>query len=141
MKQYIRFLNLLCCVVLSNVLFAQNETISPSQIITPVHFDVSKPLKDVKVIPPIDRSGVWKDNEIENKFNFNEKLKNQPPVPDPVLQDSHGSMKSPEGIVQNFDGMPNLCNCAPPDTDGDVGPNHYFQMANLSFQIFNKSGT
>src|SRR5207253_1067870 len=28
----------------------------------------------------------------------------------------------------------------PPDTNGDVGPNHFVQIINLSFQIFNKSG-
>ena len=29
----------------------------------------------------------------------------------------------------------------PPDTVGDVGPNHYVQMVNTSFAIFDKSGT
>jgi len=32
------------------------------------------------------------------------------------------------------------CNCLPPDTDGDVGPNHYIQSVNSSIQIFNKTG-
>jgi hypothetical protein len=32
------------------------------------------------------------------------------------------------------------CNCLPPDTDGDVGPNHYIQSVNTSFQVFNKAG-
>jgi hypothetical protein len=30
---------------------------------------------------------------------------------------------------------------APPDTDGDVGPNHYMQIVNSDIAIFNKSGT
>lgn len=29
---------------------------------------------------------------------------------------------------------------APPDTNGDVGPNHYVQWNNLTFEVFNKSG-
>ena len=29
----------------------------------------------------------------------------------------------------------------PPDTNGDVGPNHYVQTVNTSFAIFNKTGT
>ncbi len=29
----------------------------------------------------------------------------------------------------------------PPDTVGDVGPRHYVQMVNLTFQIFDKAGT
>jgi hypothetical protein len=28
----------------------------------------------------------------------------------------------------------------PPDTNGDVGPNHYVQTVNASFQVFNKAG-
>src|SRR6266536_546397 len=36
-----------------------------------------------------------------------------------------------------FDGTNRVqsgCNCAPPDTDGDVGPNHYVQAVNVSFR-------
>ncbi len=101
-----------------------------------------QPLKDVKIIPPGEKSGAGEDNEIENKFDFRDKFKNLPNQGlDPVLQENQGSIKSPESIVQNFDGMPMSCNCAPPDPNGDVGPNHYFQMVNVSFEIFNKSGT
>src|ERR1051325_7198544 len=34
-----------------------------------------------------------------------------------------------------------LCGCAPPDSDGDVGPNHYVEAINSSFTVFNKTGT
>jgi len=42
-----------------------------------------------------------------------------------------------------FDGMNSSqsgCLCLPPDTDGDVGPNHYVQSVNSSIKIFDKSG-
>ena len=45
--------------------------------------------------------------------------------------------------VLTFDGVNRVtsgCNCAPPDTDGDVGPNHYVQAVNVSFKIFDKNG-
>src|SRR5207244_184509 len=32
------------------------------------------------------------------------------------------------------------CLCLPPDTDGDVGPNHYVQSVNSSIKIFDKNG-
>ena len=32
------------------------------------------------------------------------------------------------------------CNCRPPDTNGDVGPNHYVQTVNIGFRVFDKSG-
>ena len=43
-----------------------------------------------------------------------------------------------------FDGMNSAqsgCMCLPPDTDGDVGPNHYVQSVNSSIKIFDKNGT
>ena len=42
-----------------------------------------------------------------------------------------------------FDGITSAtsgCGCTPPDPIGDVGPNHYVQAVNSSFQVFNKSG-
>ena len=32
------------------------------------------------------------------------------------------------------------CACAPPDTDGDVGPNHYVQAVNVAFNVYDKNG-
>jgi len=32
------------------------------------------------------------------------------------------------------------CGCYPPDTNGDVGPNHYVQTVNIGFRVFDKSG-
>src|SRR5256714_10023648 len=43
-----------------------------------------------------------------------------------------------------FDGMNSSqsgCLCLPPDTDGDVGPNHYVQSVNSSIKIFDKNGS
>jgi hypothetical protein len=33
-----------------------------------------------------------------------------------------------------------FCACAPPDSDGDVGPNHYVEAINNAFQVFDKNG-
>ena len=42
-----------------------------------------------------------------------------------------------------FDGISSaakLCGCEPPDTIGDVGPNHYVETTNTAIKIFDKSG-
>src|SRR5205814_9292647 len=42
-----------------------------------------------------------------------------------------------------FDGMNSSqsgCLCLPPDTDGDVGPNHYVQSVNSWIKIFDLNG-
>src|SRR5882724_2629007 len=34
-----------------------------------------------------------------------------------------------------------FCGCAPPDSDGDVGPNHYVEAINVAFAVYDKNGT
>ena len=34
-----------------------------------------------------------------------------------------------------------FCGCAPPDSDGDVGPNHYVEAINVAFAVYSKTGT
>ena len=48
-----------------------------------------------------------------------------------------------DGIGQGFTGPSGTftVNSAPPDTNGAVGPNHYIQIVNTDFAIFNKNGT
>src|SRR5947208_10799027 len=33
-----------------------------------------------------------------------------------------------------------FCGCARPDSDGDVGPNHYVEAINVAFAVFDKNG-
>ncbi len=40
----------------------------------------------------------------------------------------------------SFDGVNNRNFVLPPDPNGDIGPNHYVQMVNLSFAIYNRAG-
>jgi hypothetical protein len=42
--------------------------------------------------------------------------------------------------LANFDGIP-ATGIVPPDTVGDVGPNHYIQAVNAQFAIYDKAGT
>ena len=49
-------------------------------------------------------------------------------------------MPCPAPIV-NFEGVGNVSGASPPDTEGDIGPNHYMQWVNLAFRIYNRDGT
>ncbi len=42
---------------------------------------------------------------------------------------------------KSIPGIGNVNGVYPPDTEGAVGPDHYFQMINLSFAIWDKNGT
>src|SRR5437868_8558028 len=61
---------------------------------------------------------------------------------DPARQAAIGSLAVP-APSQNFKGLDfaNWGGGWPPDTNGDIGPNHYIQTVNTSIGIFNKSGT
>lgn len=63
---------------------------------------------------------------------------------DPVVQNVAPEPKTPVPTL-SFDGLSSANNeqfqgisVAPPDTVGDVGPNHYVQMVNLLFRVFSK---
>lgn len=125
----------------SQTFFGQTELINPSTVSKAIHFDKTPPLKDMPFIEPSIRDRTWKSRIIGNK------LKNHPPFTDsldaiyedPGLQTRFGE-KGARGPIVNIDGTGNVNGVYPPDTDGDVGPNHYFQMINLSFAIYDKAG-
>jgi subtilisin-like proprotein convertase family protein len=99
--------------------------------------DTSPPLLSMT---PLRSSAGRGHNESEREIN-RDGLVNSPDS-DPVVQRSFGPLAMPTPIL-NFDGQSNpaACGgCSPPDPSGDVGPNHYIQMVNVQFQIFNKSG-
>jgi N-acetylneuraminic acid mutarotase len=58
---------------------------------------------------------------------------------DPVVQRAFSPLAMPAPLT-SFDGVNNRNGSLPPDTGGDVGPYHYVQWVNLSFQVFDKSG-
>ncbi len=60
---------------------------------------------------------------------------------DPLANSSrnNGGRTTPDPIL-NFAGIGNVNGVHPPDPEGAVGPNHYLQVVNLSFAIYDKSG-
>src|SRR3984893_5378528 len=51
------------------------------------------------------------------------------------------AMPTPLATFPGMNSTQSGCGCLPPDTDGDVGPNHYIQSVNSSIKIFDKTGT
>ena len=68
----------------------------------------------------------------------------KPRVPDALAQGQglpSAAARTPTATL-NFDGIANIGGgSVPPDPIGDVGPNHYVQMGNTRFAIFDKIGT
>ncbi len=62
--------------------------------------------------------------------------------PDPVVQNTAAPTPLIPSPILNFEGIdfPGVgCNCAPPDTDGEVGATQFVQMVNEGVQVFDKS--
>jgi hypothetical protein len=106
---------------------------------TSVRNDTSPPLRDMK------QAKLGK--KVEHEANENPKLPtNHKDSYDPVVQGPNSLMafaglNVPSPIL-NFDGIvyPGVsCNCAPPDTNGEVGATQYVQMVNEGYQVFNKT--
>ena len=103
-----------------------------------VHNDTSAPLRYMKQLPM--------ERKPEREANENPKVPNKhKDEPDEVAQRfsflSSPSTNIPTALL-NFDGIPFpgvSCNCAPPDTNGEVGATQYVQIVNEGFQVFNKS--
>ena len=58
---------------------------------------------------------------------------------DPLSGDGVAPLAPAPAPFMSFDGISNVNGVAPPDTQGDVGRDHYVQWVNLSIQIFDKS--
>ncbi len=104
-----------------------------------VYFDVSPPLRDmVQKNDATDPS--WKTGIVKNKLNT---ISPEPDVPDYMKPDAVrqrwiGTTLT-DTTIQNFDGV-GANYSLPPDTDGEVGPSHYFQVVNTKYAIYNKTG-
>ncbi len=81
------------------------------------HNDTSPPLRDIEQLPVELRP--------EREANPNPRLpRHHKDSPDGAVQDQAVPSPSIPGTILNFDGIPFpgvACNCAPPDTNGEVG--------------------
>jgi len=114
-------------------------------VITPVGFDKSKKLSDIKVIPDITRYLSWNDGVISMNDEISDEISvpSSSTGPDQVLQGEMRGTTTAATVHNNFAGVPIYLTGGgrvPPDPNGDVGPNHYMQIVEMRFQIFDKSG-
>lgn len=99
--------------------------------------DTSPPLRELAAAAPPPQVVPKGEREEEREVPQGRSV-NQPDR-DTAVQRAFGPQPMPTPIV-NFDGIVNQWGVSPPDTSGDVGPNHYFQVVNLGFRIWDKSG-
>jgi hypothetical protein len=105
-----------------------------------VHRDTSRPIRDIiselPTPPPSDPNA----GPIPNRFLDLDDFRD-----DPSTSESAPAQRSPSGVPMpsvdiSVDGMSRLNGGGgvPPDTTGDVGPDHFFQWVNTSFSLYAK---
>ena len=119
------------------------EIIKPKKITKAVYSDKSPELRTIDVVPFGIRKKTWKNRLVPNKLSIDDELSRKAPMEgdDPVRQGKiMFNGRNTGNVVQNFGGITNTYGVAPPDTDGDVGHDNYFQMVNSGFAIWDKEG-
>src|SRR5262245_11955169 len=99
---------------------------------------------DVRFLPQVPQSSYYYRPEFPAPFDYKSLLPQEVTTPEPNIP--LGPMPPP---IQNFPGITSSDHCgrvpcgfgAPPDTNGDVGFNHYIQAVNQAFAIYDKTGT
>jgi subtilisin-like proprotein convertase family protein len=104
-----------------------------------VRHDTSPVLLDIPVIPPKPGATI---REMPEPGEMIRRLRGTPGQQDRLIQrwfSEEPGLEMPAAEA-NFEGVGNVDGVLPPDTNGDVGPDHYVQVVNSAFQIFTKSG-
>ena len=106
-------------------------------VVYPEKHDLSPSLREMPVIPP--EPGELRVIPLLRHKPAKSVGAAQQPRGDAALQQVYGPNAMP-GTIMNFEGTGNREGVLPPDTNGDVGPNHYVQIVNIHFVIYDKSG-
>src|SRR6184192_1311110 len=122
---------------------ARTQPLTP-KFSTAVAFDVSPAVRD---LPPAARPLVFDPNKIvEVRPERGPVVQSKGYSGDAALQTFSSSLAIPAPLL-TFEGLANADNLAlygfrvaPPDPVGDVGPNHYVEMINLVFAVYDKQG-
>jgi PKD repeat protein len=124
----------------SNPGISQEEVIYPNVILTPVAFEITGPLSENPVVGETDF--------MDEEFLMNaqrDRIINPDILPpdfsnipsDPGQQTKPGWIEGTKATLMNFAGQ--TSGSYPPDANGDVGTNYYFQVVNSNYAIYNKT--
>ncbi len=124
---------------------AQNIQVAPSENGTGVYLGKTRPLRDIPELTNEDKR-LLKSKAESKQFNGELSVRQYPfastALPkgsDAVWQNTLGTAAPDRAPERNFEGQ--STSASPPDCNGTVGPNHYMQMVNSTFAVYDKSGT
>lgn len=126
-----------CLIISLSSLFSQDQKYKPKRFTNITGFSQSEELRTIAPLPPT----VYQEHEEE--FDHMQRGLAVNPVKEQAITTNKGQsffINEPVAIINNFEGVFNVNNMPNPDTEGDVGMNHYMQMVKSSFAIWDKEG-
>jgi len=130
----------LLLIVSIKILAAQNTNYAPSKVSKAIKHDTSPSLSALIANAAPVEAQTGEIREIRSpEIDEDQSIFRYSTQNDLVVQSSAGSSMLQSTTV-NFDGINNLCNCLPPDPNGDIGPEHYIQSVNTHFAIYDRNG-
>jgi len=115
---------------------ADGPTLVP-QVSTDLRHDTSIALMDMTPLPAPAGGTPERYSPQRSRFTDPAGINN---ITDPAIIQTDFGLQSIPAPLNNFNGVMSRDNVHPPDTNGDIGPNHYMQWVNLSLQIWDKDG-
>jgi len=143
MKPLSKFWTALAVLAITALYLADLQQAAASKITgTEFVFEVSAPVAPkislpVHSLPPAEKSPIL-NREINPLHGFGPNIgeSSDLALPDSLAPFGANGGTTPDPLL-TFEGL-GTDGLAPPDPVGDVGPNHYVQMVNVSFQIWDK---
>lgn len=140
MKKFLLLFSIIWIFLFQHELFAQDEAVHPNVIITPVAFEITGPLSDnpIDLSFELDQAEFYMNKQRDRKINpniFPPDFENMPE--DLGVQTKAGWIDGSKATLMNFAGQNS--GYYPPDANGTVGANYYFQVVNVTYAIYNKS--
>jgi hypothetical protein len=126
--------------------FAQRASVAQPKFSEAVAFDVSKAARDIAPMSGGGRFALPEGGLLDIRPERGPVAKDTGFSGDAALGQSKAAMKKGD-VFANFEGISNFDNfnlfgfrVNPPDPVGDVGPNHYVEMVNLAYAVYDKTG-
>ena len=131
------------CILLIVTGHGQTKGIHPTDVRKAIFADITPPLNKMPFILPIKNSSGLR--EVQNKIGmkeFNNKQTHPFLLPEDPVWQKQNDLKVPitSQQIQNFEGISNISNVYPPDTQGDISTNEFVQVVNCNFAIYSKTG-
>ena len=121
----------------SRVSAAQNQRVPPPRVIVSERHDRSPALRTMPRLLRPSTPGARDSQSRAAHASLSIRRSRPDLLPIPWCSVSPELLSSP-ARARSFDGLGNASGVLPPDANGDVGPNHFFQTVNLSLAIYSK---